>query len=463
MNKILHFTFLFLFLAETSVAQQNDLDFLVQKIKTDYPAYAEKTKDVDFDQFVANTVSENKTDTFKMMAKIVDFFKDRHLDLHKDKDTLSAANKTTKYDFEQALSYLHSRRPLKKYEGFWLSNWNHCVIAIVQTSSHPLRYKGYLVERRKESKAQLGAVYYDFEQIADKEFFTRATSSYSGKTFYIHSIFRSDSLMDAGPYTQWRKINNYKQPLLTTIELLPDTATGQWLDSNNYVIRIPTSTPRNGEIVDSLIKANPVITTRLQNLIVDIRGNTGGRVMAFASLLPLLYTNPILKVNGSIYCTKDGLNNLKEDFKEYLAKGNTDSNYVLSYNEWIKLEQDSFGKLIPLPQDTLILDTVLPYPKRVAFLTNFGVQSAAEIILLDAKQSKKVALFGEHTMGAIDHLDFFPRPLPSGKYQLYIAGTVRTIPKGQTKLDGIGIYPDVPISDSEKDWVDFVKRYYEQH
>ena len=191
--------------------------------------------------------------------------------------------------------------------------------------------------------------------------------------------------MNAGPYAQWRKVKKPGRSLLPELDVLPVTTTGRWLDSNNYVITIPTSTLENGKLVDSIIKANPAITSRLQNLIVDIRGNTGGRVAAFAPLLPLLYTNPIIKVSGSLYCTNDGIENLKSEFREYLEKGGSDTSDIASYKEWIKKEEDSLGKLIAFPPDTLVLDTVLPYPTRVAFLTNFGVQSAAEIILLDVK------------------------------------------------------------------------------
>ena len=85
------------------------------------------------------------------------------------------------------------------------------------------------------------------------------------------------------------------------------------------------------------------------------------------------------------------------------------------------------------------------------------------MFLLDAQQSKKVKLFGEHTMGAIDYLNFYPQATPSGKYKLYIATLRRDIPPGGSKLDGKGIEPDVPISDATPDWVDFVNHYYEKH
>jgi C-terminal processing protease CtpA/Prc len=84
-------------------------------------------------------------------------------------------------------------------------------------------------------------------------------------------------------------------------------------------------------------------------------------------------------------------------------------------------------------------------------------------MLLDLRQSNKVTIFGEHTMGAVDYLDFYPLEAPSGKYRLYIPTTKRTLTKAELPIDGKGIYPDVPIADSVKDWIGFVQTYYDEH
>lgn len=460
-TEILRKFLLLLVLPLKCLAQTVDLDFLVQKIKVDYPGYNDKTKHTDFDSFVKRTIAENKTDTFKSMSKIVGFFHDRHLDLFRSKDSIdtTACNKKS----NQIQHYFSSSFPKKKYEGYWISEYNHCVIAIKQTNKNPLRYQGYVVECRDSTTIYPGMTYYEFEKKNKRNFFTKATSSYSGDVFYVNSEFRNDSVFTIGPYNKWKKLNHYNYPLLKTLPLPSDDATGHWIDSNNYLITIPTSTSLNGQIVDSILKSNTLITSRVKNLIIDIRGNTGGTVKAFTPLLPLLYTNPILKINYAAYCTKDDVENTKKQIEYYVNQKNLDSTFLKDWISWVDKEENNIGKFIVGTQDTIKYDIILPYPKHVAFIINYGCQSAAEIILLNARQSKKVMFFGEHTMGAVDYLDYYPIELPSQKYQLYMPTTKRVISPEGKKLDGIGIYPDITISDGEKDWVDFVKRYYEKH
>lgn len=442
-------------------AQQSDFEFVVEKIKTNYPGFEEKTKGKDFDAFVRKTIAAHPADTFKAMAKIVDFFQDRHLDLFRSADAVDTH--ACGQDLKRVCQYLASSQYKKKYEGYWLSDYKHCVIAVIQTGQNPMRYKGYVIEQRDSSIIPPGLVLYDFEQIESNNYFTRATISRNRNTMYVHSIFRNDSVMTAGPYNKWRRLKKYNAPLLPHTAQQPDTTTGRWVDRNTYLITIPASSAKNGELVDSIVRANPEIKERLETLIIDIRNNTGGKFSAYTHLLPLIYTDTMLEINSSLYMTKDDLAKNKAFVTDYIQKGDIDSAYLESWQSFIKMEEGSIGKFYSVPQDTLVFESVLTYPRHVAFIVNFACQSAAEMILLYALQSKKVTLFGEHTAGAVDYLNFSPMDTPSGKYQLYIAASRRNIPPGGTKLDGIGIQPHVPISDRESDWVDFVKRYYEKH
>ena len=101
-------------------------------------------------------------------------------------------------------------------------------------------------------------------------------------------------------------------------------------------------------------------------------------------------------------------------------------------------------------------------PKNVGIIMNYACQSASEMMILDAQQSKKVTLFGEHTMGAVDFLDFYPIAAPSGKYRLFMPITKRAAFDKNVQLDGKGIAPDIEIKDSTANWVDYVRNYYEK-
>lgn len=450
-----------LFFTFTCKAQHSDLDLLVQKIKIDYPGYTEKTRNIDFDKFVAQTIALNKTDTFKAMATIVSFFKDRHLDLFRILDSVDKDILDCDSNLKSIQKYLNSSIPKKQYEGYWLSEFNHLVIAIKEIQHRPLKYKAFIIKSLDSTKTPPGMVVYDFDQTRNNIYYTKATSTGMGTKFYVWSEFRNDSVFTAGPYSKWRKLNGYNQQLLNKLPIRPlnNEASGKWLSDSCYFISIPASTQENGTIIDCLIRADANITRKAETLIIDLRNNTGGTTMAYEPLLPLLYTNPILMPNVDLYCTKDGAVQTKEHIASYIKTPTIDSTYLNGLKEIVALEEDSTGLFVAFPQDTLKFDKVLPYPKQVGIIINYGCQSAAELFLLNALQSKKVKLFGEHTQGVVDYLDFYPIEL-SEKYQLYVPKSRRVIPKGGKKLDGKGIHPNVYIGDNEKDWVKFVENYY---
>jgi C-terminal processing protease CtpA/Prc len=114
-------------------------------------------------------------------------------------------------------------------------------------------------------------------------------------------------------------------------------------------------------------------------------------------------------------------------------------------------------------------DTIYRYPKRVGIIINESNASSAEQFILDAKESKKVTLFGiSNTAGVLDYSNRVQEDLPSGKYEFYWPLT-RSGRLPEHPIDNVGIPPDVIIPYPERyqlfdridDWVYFVKEYLE--
>jgi C-terminal processing protease CtpA/Prc len=105
--------------------------------------------------------------------------------------------------------------------------------------------------------------------------------------------------------------------------------------------------------------------------------------------------------------------------------------------------------------DTLKLDQVLPYPKKVSVIINQNVASSAEMFLLKARQSSKVKLYGANTIGAVDYADAVPYKMPCPILTLRISSSRNCRVPAQT-FDYIGIKPDVSIPEEVKDWQQFV-------
>lgn len=443
-------------------ARNNDLEFLVEKIKLDYPAYKEKTRNIDFDSFVYRIAAAH-TDTFKAMATIVDFFKDRHLDLIRPKTSYDIDKARCRKDYNRVIHYLERTSSRKPYEGFWINDYNNCIIALKQEGDQPLLYKGYVVASRDSNLLYPGMTGFEFERTGSGQYFGTFISGYTGSQFYVTTSFRNDSVFTTGANSKWKKLRKYTPGLLCSLPVFDKNARGTLLDKDNYLITIPGNTELNTAIIDSIVKRDYAQISKAKKLIIDLRNNLGGTIRTYAPLMPFLYTGPIARTHAYSYCTEDGIARELEQIESYRRSKDVDTALLQSWEALIADKQRKVGEFIAGSADTLVCDSVMASPQQVAILINYGCQSAAEMMVLECKQSKKVTLFGEHTMGAIDQLSYFPIELPSKKYRLLMASGKRIIPPGGAPIDGTGIYPDVPISDSVNDWVEFVKTYYEKY
>lgn len=111
--------------------------------------------------------------------------------------------------------------------------------------------------------------------------------------------------------------------------------------------------------------------------------------------------------------------------------------------------------------DTLECDLNVTNIKNVAVLYSATSRSAAELMIMYLKQSDKVTTFGERSGGVVDNLEMLSNRLPSSKYNLWAAVSKRVPTKENPLYDKTGIKPDIEISDDEPDWIEFVKKYYE--
>ncbi|CAM3498214.1 S41 family peptidase [Sphingobacterium prati] len=106
--------------------------------------------------------------------------------------------------------------------------------------------------------------------------------------------------------------------------------------------------------------------------------------------------------------------------------------------------------------------TTLPYPKQAAIIINGGNRSTAEQFLLEAKQSKKVKLFGITTAGALDISNMYFVESPCKEYRLgYALSKSYRIP--DMAIDNKGIQPDYYIDQTilDSQWVDHVSNVLE--
>lgn len=259
--------------------QQNDLDFVIEKVRTDYPAFAEKMAGRNFDELCRKIADQNRSDTFKAMALITRLFEDRHLDLFRVKQPVDTDQ--CKADLKMITHYLDKVPNRKHFEGYWITETQHCIIGLKQSAKG---VDGYVIKAPENSAVYPGMKLLDMNKETDSRYYTRLTTIRMATECYLNSFFRNDSILTTGPYYKWRLLKNARSTELPRIKPLEDQATGSWLNDKTFLVTIPVSTAQNGKVLDSLIASLPDLTTKCDHLIIDVRSNTGGSALAYEPL-----------------------------------------------------------------------------------------------------------------------------------------------------------------------------------
>ncbi len=435
-----------------------DFNFLVTKIKTDYPGYRNKRKAENFNKYLLEIVKNKTTDTFALLSKVSTFFNDLHLVIYDF--GIKKFLDTSKCKLQKACitEYLDHNKNKNIYEGYWLSEYNNCIIGLKKVGTSPICYKGYVVETT--TKAPLG--YCVFEMIKEKNGYYQTDYKEEGLGYriFLKSNFKNSTTLYLNSYGKWRKIKSYKTGMLGRLISFKYDITFNKLNKKTVLFTLPDFSSYNVKKVDSIVKKNDSLISAANLLIIDIRNNMGGTIKNYLPLIPYISTGQIIHPSTYRLCSDDAIADFEDDMK------NLNKDVADLLKEEYKARLDSMlnnkGNFFIEYGDTLSNNNkILRNPLNVAIITNNNCLSAAELMLLDFKQSKKVKIFGEVTGGALDNLDALKIKLPNSGYTLFIATTKRVLKSSQPAYDNKGIKPDISIPDSVKNWVEFVKSYYE--
>jgi hypothetical protein len=454
------FLFFFNVILYSQSNSKTDVDFLIDKIKNSYAGYPDKIKTDAFFQLIKKVKHSSSKDTFALLSEITSFFNDLHLVLYdynikKKIDTTNC--KANKHKIEKYFE----NKTIKKdiHEGYWMSEYNNCIIGLKKISNFPLSYHAYVIETK--TKITPGFIILKLVQQNKQHFTTDYIEEGLGYRIFLKSKFKDSNTLLVNSYGKWRKIYNYQKGMLGSRAAFNYKPSLKIIDDKNIVIKLPDFGGYNVKYTDSIIEANLKAITNSTTLMIDIRNNMGGTINNYLPLLKFIYTKPIVHCGADQLCSEDLIEDYEADIKHFTGKGDT-----LKVNEY-KKELDAImqfkGKFRYLPADTLASKLpILDYPKNIALLVNNNCLSAAELMILDFQQSDKVKVFGETTGGAVDYLDALVMDLPSEKYTLFIATSKRVFLSENDKYDNKGIKPDIEIPDNIDDWIDFVKRFYER-
>jgi len=261
------------------------------------------------------------------------------------------------------------------------------------------------------------------------------------------NLFRLYPKMEVEPeYVHYLKFLKEEQPYL------------EKLNETTLYMRIPSFKNRYKKLIDSVLNVNKKQLLKTENLIIDIRNNGGGSDSSYEEITPYLYTNPIRMIDVEFLSTK--LNNQRMlDFINEPKYGFDDEGKKWAKEAYDKLELE-LGKFVNLSEEVVSIkkrDTIYPFPKNIGVVINKGNASTAEEFLLEAKQSKKVKLFGVTTFGMLDISNMYFVESPCNEFKLgYSLSRSMRIPNHT--IDDKGIQPDYYIDGSipKHKWIEFV-------
>jgi hypothetical protein len=455
----LFFTFVLFCSSNMLIAQNdslNDIDFVINKIKNTYAGYADKEKGKEFEELIKEVKASNSKDTFANLSKLTLYFNDAHLRLFQELPLQKIDTNICAVNLRKVEKLLLKRKQ-NKYSGYWASANNNTIIYLNQKDKS--NYEAFIVETK--TKLPKGFCNVKMQKNKNGELITNFVST-NMRRFFLKFKFANDTTLMGNAYSKWRKISDYKEGFLDNKTVPTSTHDFKVLDSNNVVLYMPSFIRSRVAEYDSIIKVNKEKIINSKNLIIDLRYNGGGSIRNYFSLFPIICTNAIWNRQDLVFADQAYIGRLEKI--KLRIDSTKDSERIMRFQNFLDTAKSNFGKYFT-PQKTIAWDckdTTQNNVKNVAIITNYGCLSAAEMLVLHFKQSKKVTTFGEATGGAIDYPYNKVLFLPQSKLEFWIVSSNMTLNEENPSYDKTGIKPDIEISDDEPDWIAFVKKYYEK-
>ena len=249
----------------------------------------------------------------------------------------------------------------------------------------------------------------------------------------------------------WRRIGVAKKqiPQVTSTQKQYATIDAEKLTPNTLYLKIGSFDADYKPQIDSLLHANDTILNSTANLILDLRNNGGGSDNSWNGLTPYLYTQPIKSIGADLLATKTTI----AAYKKYLDNKNLSEEALTNINNKIAKMEHAEGKWITGNEDeTDSSYTPKSSPGKILILINKWCGSSTEEFLLAAKQSSKVILVGENTIGNLDYSNVVEVPFSCYPYTLLYPTTRSRRLNVNEGIDNIGIDPQYHLAEFA-DWI----------
>ena len=466
---------------------KKDFDFLVDKIKADYPGFNDKVDPANIGKLnILEKELRNKIQIYPdscsfYLRQYASYFKDNHLRVGRvrpeqkrpEKSDISSFGKNILIEIE---GFKNKTANSKTIEGIWTS-WGGDVAVI--KSDKPKTFLGVAINYRNWKANQ---VMFEFLPVSDTTFTLVVHSTYKESTPRngAASLHLNNNILEIHDDVSFvRKTGSATYDMAFLSAYIPQFPNGRntffvatCLSDSTFYIRVPGFSGFKDQVEKTIAGYWKDIMSR-PNMIIDIRNNGGGQDDEYQSLSELISTGPYETKGVEWYATSGNIKIFEDALKTGEIRDGEDG--IRWTNAIVSEMKKNVGGFVVHPFHIkkegvpASKDTVYKYPKRVGIIINEGNASSAEQFLLGAKNSKKVTLFGnQSTAGVLDYSNAIQVPFPSGNYQLTYPMT-RSMRLPENPIDNIGIKPDliipfpatIQLYDRLDAWVYFVKNYLE--
>jgi Peptidase family S41 len=454
---------------------RNSFEYLYDKISKNYIGFRDKVTPSTQRQFNKFTDSLRKAtdgadslECYAILKLWTSYFKDGHLDFYwTDQAAIVRQLKQhlpnfqrisiSEEDFQQYLSINKS----DGIEGIWEDRETNCRIGVIRDTKNRQLFHGFVLQWNTEF-SRPGQIRFSIQQLKGNQYQTNVFFP-ADHTPLRPTVYVNKRRIYFKGFATWHKIsgagsdNSIIQPERNETDIYMPLF--RQIDKNTCLLTIPAFFNEYGAAIDSLLEFHKNTISNTPNLIIDIRDNPGGYITTFRKLLTFISTGSIVREGGYSWSTPDNINELRKLLNDSTLSEKARSG-ILSDIKNMELHE---GKIFQSSKnDTLEIGTINKYPARVAVLMNRSTVSAAELFILQAKQSKKVILIGEPSYGAVDYLDFsgfIPMPCRSFAFSYPFAKRNGAFKRS---FDNSGIPPNVFIPESTNDWVFYAKSILEK-
>lgn len=473
------------FIYTNSFSQHCNCNTIFQQVKynieTNYAGWFDKIKQFDkakFSQLESQTafnVRSITTDSlcFKEIKKYVDYFRDGHLHLNFKKTQSAEKNENVpvvvrKLEMTESemLAYFHKTGVLNQYEGIWENETYR--IGVVKSRENFNLYNGIIIKSKNENWSP-GEIKFTIVKAGKKGYILKFISG-DKSTFVENKCKVFKNILDAKDLIMSRVFpasgdnislddysleNNPTNPKLT----FPHRDLAVWTFPNFY--------SENSDIVQLLLKKYQSRLDAIKYWIIDLRNNEGGDVRVGNTLLPFLYTKPIVWYSEFSRLTEDNFshwyNTYVKDYIESLPKEKKQE-----YDSLFAVTKTHFGEFGHWDNENNIADTIrfekrAVYPEKIVLLINRNTFSSGELFTILARQSDKVLIMGEKSAGSIDYGNVVTKKMNCPVISLtFPTSRNNWLDKG-ISIDRDKVQPDVYIPGSVKDWIAFAYSRLKQY